>query len=326
MGSHTAVSAVLFTLTASVWMAAGVTQTCPMLAGLPGRDGPPGPPGAPCCQTPSFGLSYNYPADGCEEIIRNNPQSSEGWYWVSDSSDNSTKRVYCYPSGHTSCGEGVWMRIGYFDMRGNLTECPEPLERFAVNRRWYCRRTAAGCTSVYFSALGKNYTAVCGMVEGYQYGHMDAFDYSTAPITPDDLYAEGVSITHGSSPRRHLWTYAVGLNANPTSASSRQCPCTVLGTSNILPTFLGSEYYCDSGNPSRTSYINAHLYPDRLWDNYGPSCVSGSTCCDNPDQPWFKKKLAQPANEDVEMRWCGSVSPTSEATATTRVELYIRVD
>ena len=64
------------------------------------------------------------------------------------------------------CGEGVWMRIGYFDMGGNLAECPEPLERFAVNGRWYCRRTARGCTSVHFSALGKDYTAVCGMVEG----------------------------------------------------------------------------------------------------------------------------------------------------------------
>ena len=58
MGSHTAVSAVLFTLTASVWMAAGVTQTCPMLAGIPGRDGrdgppgPPGPPGALCTLHP----------------------------------------------------------------------------------------------------------------------------------------------------------------------------------------------------------------------------------------------------------------------------------
>ena len=60
MGSHTTVFAVLFTLTASVWMAAGVTQTCPVLSGAPGRDGrdglpgspglpgPPGPPGALC--------------------------------------------------------------------------------------------------------------------------------------------------------------------------------------------------------------------------------------------------------------------------------------
>ena len=221
------------------------------------------------------------------------------------------------------------MRIGYFDMGGNLAECPEPLERFAVSGSWYCRRTALPCTSVHFSALGKNYTAVCGMVEGYQYGTMDGFVHSTASKTPDDFYVEGISITHGSSPRRHLWTYAVGLSANPNKYPHNQCPCTVLGSSNTdrLPTFLNDDYYCDSGNPSRNSWISARLYPDRLWDNSGPSCVSGSTCCDNPDQPWFKKKLTQSANEDVELRWCGNQSPIGgEATATTHVELYVRAD
>ena len=190
------------------------------ISGRAGLRGPPGPPGITvldgnarnCIKTELYqqitkeingdlgqrlererrlGLCYNYPADGCEEIVRNNPQSSDGWYWVCDSSDNSIRKVYCYPSGHTSCGEGVWMRIGYFNMRGNLAECPEPLERFAVNGSWYCRRTALPCTSVHFSALGKNYTAVCGMVEGYQYGSMDSFVHSSASKTPDDLYAEG---------------------------------------------------------------------------------------------------------------------------------------
>ena len=352
-------SAVLFILTASAWMVAGLTQTCPLLPGAPGRDGrdgppgppgppgaaisgppgasgppgvsgppgPPGPPGAPCTQP--IGLFYNYPAAGCEEIVRNNPQSSNGWYWVRDSSDNSIKRVYCYPSGHTFCGEGVWMRIGYFDTTQTLSECPSPLEMFTENNKKYCRKPSSGCTSVYFNSLSQQYTEVCGMVEAYQYGSMDAFVHSTADKTPDDLYVDGISITHGSSPRHHLWTYAVGLNANPDSGyvTSCQCPCTAAGTTSTLPTFLNDDYYCDSGNPSRNSFIDGHLYPDRLWDNSGPSCVSGSTCCDNPNQPWFKKKLTQPANEDVEMRWCADGSPVShETTATTRVELYIRVD
>ena len=221
------------------------------------------------------------------------------------------------------------MRIGYFDTGSNLAECPAPLELFAVSGSWYCRRTALPCTSVQFSTLGKYYTAVCGMVEGYQYGSLDAFAHSSASSTPDDHYVDGISITHGSSPRRHIWTYAVGLNANPDAGYStiNQCPCTAAGATSTRPTFLNDDYYCDSGNPSGNSFINIHLYHDRLWDNSGPSCVSGSTCCDNPDQPWFKKKLTQPTNEDVEMRWCASQSPaTDEATATTRVELYIRVD
>ena len=131
------------------------------------------------------------------------------------------------------------MRIGYFDMGGNLAECPEPLERFAVNGRWYCRRTGGGCTSVHFSALGKDYTAVCGMVEGYQYGSMDSFVKSTASKTPDDLYVDGISITHGSSPRRHLWLYVVGLNANPDSHPSMPTSIlTVCGTILVLPVCL----------------------------------------------------------------------------------------
>ena len=256
-------------------------------------------------------------------------QSCEGWYWVRDSTTDKAKKTYLYPNSHPICGEGVWMRIGYFDMTKAFSECPSPLQMFLQNNKKYCRRQSSGCTSVYFDSLSQQYTEVCGMVEGYQYGSMDAFHLSTASKTPDDLYVDGISITHGCSPRRHLWTYAVGLNANPDPGynHAQQCPCTAAGTSRTLPTFLGNDYYCNSGNPSGNSFIFANLYPDRLWDNSGPSCVSGSTCCDNPDQPWFKKKLTQPANEDVEMRWCGSASPVfDESTATTRVELHVRVD
>ena len=137
------------------------------------------------------------------------------------------------------------MRIGYFDMRGNLAECPEPLERFTVNERRYCRRTAAGCTSVHFSPLGKNYSAVCGMVEAYQLGSMDAFLTSLTSI--DSLHLDGILITHGSS-WQHIWSYAVGDVASPTSSRSDSCPCTAQGTTSTVPSFIGSDYYCSSGN------------------------------------------------------------------------------
>ena len=272
-----------------------------------------------------LGLFYNYPAEGCEEIVRNNPQSTNGWYWVRDSSDNSTKRVYCYPSGHTSCGEGVWMRIGYFDMTRTLSECPSPLQMFTVNNKKYCRRPYSGCTSVYFDNLSQQYTEVCGMVEGYQYGSMDAFNPSSTSI--DSVHLDGISITH-KSPRQHLWSYVVGYVANPSSPLSNACPCTPRGTTTTVPSFIGSDYYCSSGNSGSRYTSSPLLKTSPLWrtSRYGPSCVTGSTCCDNPDQPWFKKKLTQPASEDVEMRWCGDASPIYEATATTRVELYIRVD
>ena len=217
------------------------------------------------------------------------------------------------------------MRTGYF----NLTQgdaCPHPLQRFQANGKWYCRRNEPqGCTSVNFNSYGHKYTEVCGMIEAYQYGGPNAFYYSSSSSTLEDRYVFGISVTRGQPTRSHIWTYAVGAQANPTNSVYRRsnCPCTKLGTTVTLPNFLQNDYYCDSGNPSG-SYINSHLYPDQLWDNSGHSCVSGSTCCHNPNQPWFKKKLGLTTNDDVEFRWC-QVDGWHEATATRSVELYIRV-
>ena len=248
-------------------------------------------------------------------------QCGEGWYWVRNPTTDCAKKMYLYPNGHPTCGEGVWMRIGFFDMTRAFSECPSPLEMFTVNNRKYCRRSSSGCTSVSFDSLTQQYTEVCGMVQAYQYASMDAFEPSSTSI--NSVHLEGISITH-KIPRRHLWSYVVGDIANPTSIRGDNCPCTAQGTTSSVPIVIGSDYYCSSGN-NGTGDSPAVVHSSPLWRTYGPSCVSGSTCCDNPDQPWFKKKLTQPANEDVEMRWCADQPPANEATATTRVELYIRV-
>ena len=215
------------------------------------------------------------------------------------------------------------MRTGYFNTSKGVG-CPQPLRSFQANEQRYCRRNVQGCTSVYFNSYGHKYTEVCGMVEAYQYGSTDAFSGSSASLTINDRYIYGgISISHGRSSRSHLWTYAVGLNANPTDSRYREsnCPCTSLGTTATLPNFIQNDYYCDSGNPSGNRYSERHLYPDQLWDS---SCALGSTCCDNPDQPWFKKKLGKTISDDVEMRWCQH-DGWQEATATRSVEMYIRV-
>jgi hypothetical protein len=265
------------------------------------------------------------PANSCADIAPGRP---DGHYWITDQTNKTVSRVYCYLNGHSQCGNGVWMRTGYF----NLTQgdaCPYPLQRFQANRKWYCRRNAKQvCTSVYFNSYGHKYTEVCGMIEAYQYGGMWAFYYAQRyPSLEQGYYVYGVSISHGTSPKQHLWTYAVGVRANPTTTihQTGYCPCTRLGSTATLPSFLQNDYYCDSGNPSGSSFIHSHLYPDQLWDNSGPSCVSGSTCCHNPNQPWFKKKLGQTTSDDVEFRWCDWNTGHIKATATRSMELYIRV-
>ena len=264
---------------------------------------------------------FRFHVPGTQEKVAS--QSGGEWYWVRDPTTDCAKKMYLYSNGHPTCGEGVWMRIGFFDMTQPLSECPSPLRMFIEDQKKYCTRVSSGCTSVYFDSLNQQYTEVCGMVEAYQYGSMDAFSPSSTNI--NSLHLEGISITHKIL-RQHLWSYVVGDIANPTSLRADSCPCTARGTSSSVPSVIGSDYYCSSGNNKTGDSASVVHSQSPLWCTYGPSCVSGSSCCDNPNQPWFKKKLTQPANENVEMRWCANSSPTSEATATTRVELYIRVD
>ena len=93
------------------------------------------------------------------------------------------------------------------------------------------RRTDYGCDSVTFTIHGVQYKQVCGRVRGYQFGSPDAFDEvhgnCPAPCTIDKPYVDGVSITHGDSPRKHIWTYSAGVYENITSTASCPCSCSI---------------------------------------------------------------------------------------------------
>ena len=77
-------------------------------------------------------------------------------------------------------------------------------------------------------------------------------------------------------------------------------------------------------HPSLEMTTTATLYNKTLWNSEGPMCSVSATCCENPDQPWFKKKLDAPVGDNIELRWCAN-EDLREGTATERVELYIRV-
>ena len=179
---------------------------------------------------------------------------------------------------------------------------------------------------MYFDSLGKEVKEVCGdrMIEAYQYASTDAFGlYAAPPQTIDGPYMDGISITQGS-PRQHIWTYAAAIQGYTGIIHKSKCPCSSTGSTASPPSFVGGDYYCDTGNPTAT--WRRILYPDRLWDSSGVSCVSGSTCCDNPDQPWFRKKLTTPSTDNIEVRWCADQPRYDEATPTRKVELYIQTE
>ena len=117
------------------------------------------------------------------------------------------------------------------------------------------------CDSLKINVNGQSYQQVRGTVKAYQFGTTDTFVRwaNGRPIGgSDDIespYVDGISITHGQSPRKHVWTYAVGwcqFNEvrDPDPRQFRDlgsCPST--GYAQPRPDFVGDNYFCSSGNP-----------------------------------------------------------------------------
>ena len=93
-------------------------------------------------------------------------------------------------------------------------------------------------------------------------------------------YVDGISITSGS-PRKHLWTYAAGVQENVLSGFDVECPCST-DSRQQPPSAVGNDYFCESGVPGH--YINTFYSNDRLWD--GEQCgVIERGCCAAPGLP-----------------------------------------
>ena len=162
---------------------------------------------------------------------------------------------------------------------------------------------------------------MCGQVRGYQLNSPDAFYFLSGGI--DSYYVDGISITHGKNPRKHIWTYAGGLQEDRIDFWG--CPCNTgyYGGRNPGPSFVGNHYYCESGlNPS-TGWTNVLYVDDPLWD--GKNCDSlESSCCTNPKMPWFYRLLDNTIRDDIELRVCIDQTVPDEDTPLEVIELYIQ--
>ena len=65
------------------------------------------------------------------------------------------------------------------------------------------------------------------------------------------------------------------------------------------PSFVGENYFCESGNPG--PFETQWYLDDPLWDSQG--CASGSSCCGRGG-PWFTTILGQEVSDDIEVRMC----------------------
>ena len=217
-------------------------------------------------------------------------------------------------------GDPGWTRIAFLNMTDTSDSCPSPwfqVQDFTRSCRKSMPRTA-GCASVFYNTSGSSYNRVCGRILGYQHGLTQAFIDSALSI--DDVYVDGVSITHGS-PRQHIWTFAAGRAE--TNYLNYSCPC-VDGSTNgpNVPAFVGQNYFCEAG--VRTWNESMFFADDPLWDGQG--CGPTSSCCTFNSPPWFRVQLPSTTSDAIEVRLCHEYFQVqSEQRAPIELmELYIK--
>ena len=212
------------------------------------------------------------------------------------------------------------MQVANLDMTNSNHQCPLGFRQLTSPRR-SCGSRGHGCVSTTFPVNGVQYSRVCGRIKGYQYASPDAFAvfHGNRRLTIDDAYVDGLSITHGQSPRKHIWTYAVGLIVSYTTANS--CPCSHSRTFHgTIPPFVGQDYFCESGSQGGWT---GRLYTENpVWDGQG--CTGSSTCCSFNNPPWFCKQLPQPTTDDIELRLCLNSSLGDEDIPLEIIEIYVK--
>ena len=270
------------------------------------------------------GYTPSHPAYSCKEIFDVAPQSPSGLYWLRGT-DNIPIHMYCDMERNCKGVAGGWMRVASINMNDTSTTCPSGLKNLTSPRR-VCGSVGdrPGCSSAVFPLHGIEYTGVCGKIIGYQKGAPDAFHRSsnTDHSTVDSNYVDGISITNGQSPRKHIWTFATALHEH-NSVKMSVCPCTNTRNSPppAVPSFIGNDYFCDTGSADEAD-VNSFYSEDPLWD--GAGCGEYNTCCDWNSPPWFRKEISPPTSDDIEMRLCTEHSLFDEDINFNILELYVQ--
>ena len=268
------------------------------------------------------GLTPSHPATSCMEILQLAPKSPSGLYWIR-ANEHDAKHMYCDMEKSCKGVAGGWMKIVSVNMTDGSCTCPPGLRTLQDPQPLCAINTdIAGCSSTVFPVQGIQYSRVCGKIIGYQQKSTDAFfPYNyRSQTTIDSYYVDGISLTHGS-PRKHIWTFAAALHEY-NSDWKRVCPCT--NTRNTqhatIPSFVGQDYFCDTG--SENNYQSIFYGDDPLWD--GEGCGEFNTCCSWNTPPWFMKQLSSPTSDDIEMRLCADENRSDEDITVESLEIYVQ--
>uniref|UniRef100_A0A1X7UUP4 Fibrinogen C-terminal domain-containing protein n=1 Tax=Amphimedon queenslandica TaxID=400682 RepID=A0A1X7UUP4_AMPQE len=250
----------------------------------------------------------------CKEIKESQPLNPSGFYTLAG--PTGTYTTYC--NMDSLCGSGGgWTRLAYLDMSDATQNCPSGLRYYQSGGVRVCGRTnsASGCSnSVTYPSNGISYSQICGRVTGYQWGSPNGIDGQN---NINANYLDGVSITRGS-PRQHVWSLIAEVY--PTL-----CPC-ASGSSQSVRSFMGNDYFCESGNPSSSSWGNTLYTADPLWDGQGCGGAE-SPCCNATGIPWFHRDYGSNTTTDyIEFRVCADTSYFDEDIPLSFYEIYLNTN
>ena len=269
---------------------------------------------------PELGNSIN-PALSCSEIANRRPQLSSGMYWLKPCTSEQAVEVYCDLEKEFPTGTKGWVRVANLNMTDPNQQCPPNFNLCTQPKRLCGKSTNGnGCDSVNFTTNGLQYNKVCGRAVGYQFKSTDGFHaHFCTECDINKAYVDGISITYGS-PRKHIWTLAAGLYETGNDYYSSNCPCNSPKAGAQPPSFVGSDYFCESGLYSPPWTATVHI-DDPLWD--GEGCDGNEApCCNPPNLPWFCKELPEPTSDDLEVRIC--TDQDDEDVPLEVIELYVQ--
>ena len=274
-----------------------------------------------------LGLGESCPATNCSEIQQNDPSATSDYYWMQLTNGTITQ-VYCEMTPRCACSSATpYTRVAFVNMTDSSQQCPGEFMEVSNSRVRACGRqgTIVGvgsCNSATFSVLGMEYQHVCGRMVGWEIGSPDGFTGGNLQGQGiDGYYIDGISITYGGPPREHIWSLAG--TPKETESSTSICPCSNTAVSGAtVPSFVGNDYFCETGIDDSLSHGLFYEDSDPLWD--GEGCGSTSTCCEFNNPPWFCKQLPQPTTEDIEVRICSNIGIDADDTPFELVEIYIR--
>ena len=266
--------------------------------GAPGPEGSPGPRGQPGDNNLTREEFTNLTTTITTQVINslNCSNTLELIKQLTDCIQAIKKRLERIEEVFLKCGiVGPWKRAVYINPTLD-DSCPSGLRKVNIpnTNKQACGGTVNnGCSSVIFT-VDRNYTNICGIVQGYQFYSPNTFEGDSGK-TVNDNYVDGISITQGS-PRNHVWTYTAYSN----HGALGRCPCSLPGGEIPFPppSFIGDDYYCETG--FQPSVQNRIAWEDPLWD--GKGCTHQvDRCCER--YGWFHKTVPSSADH-IELRWC----------------------